>query len=526
MNTEINNNHQNEQNNFQNSNHVSLTSTPAINSPKELKQLSISSPPINLNIIKPKPVEQTSQIEHLENEIASLNQKIKTQNQMYLSILQESIKLQDEIQKYKDLYYIVKNSRELLQKQFQQYKDKYSFNITQLTEMSSLNSKFKEDIDKKEKQYQDIIDSNEKQYNLSISQYKKQIESIEHKYTDIITQHQQTQNELLKVNEQLALLTSKYDNVNNEKEKIKAMNTKLQKEISEYKNEIQALKKEINKLESKANNEKVTLMKNIQQLKKDFEEQKTIMESMHREEIDHLKFTQSLNYNQSRIKLEQTISNLKIELSHTKQQIEIMKKTVNELRKNTSSINNENITNVNNNNHNPNVKESCCTKESQRLTTISIEEEKTKGNYLSSCDNNNNISINGKLTFYNPGNKSRSVNHSIKRNHNKCNSTEYNFNKKIKNKSNRFSFIIPSSSQNIISSSNMSPGIYKRKESVFGYGGSEEKGKVTMSTTNLKNKKNYFSFGGDYDWFKTNTKWNTPSLPKVKSNKSFKKSPL
>ena len=89
----------------------SLSNKPAMGHTNKANTINVTS----LNIKHSK--KQSSRIEELEKEIATLKHSLTNQTQMNLTLQKESMKLLEEIEKYKELYTIVKNSRDILQRQ-------------------------------------------------------------------------------------------------------------------------------------------------------------------------------------------------------------------------------------------------------------------------------------------------------------------------------------------------------------------------------------------------------------------------
>ena len=465
---------------------------------------------------------QSSRIEELEKEITSLKHSLANQTQLNLTLQKESMKLLDEIKKYKELYTIVKNSRDILQKQFQQYKEKYVIDSNKLNEYNALELKYKDDVMSKEKYYKHLIETNENKHSLSVFQYKQQLELVENKLNETKVKYNATNSELSKLNEQLVVITNKYELINNEKQTLMLMNNQLKQDVTKYKNEIDVLKSELNQKELCSNLEQNGFDKVILKLKNEHEEQKCIIESMHREELNHLQFTHNLNFNQTKLKLEETISNLKIELSNTKQELDSLKRSMREL--NLLSISSGNNDKSNNNTTTREVVSRNKNK-SQMLSEINTQinnaslEEKTRHKFK-------------KVIFFSPTpkNKSSSLTVNAAKAHLKCNSTGFDFNKKIKSRINQSSFNGSSSAQNIVLSNKLTTtnnnNNSQQKESVLTNENTKEKGKTTMSSSNLRHKRNYPSLSKNDDLFKPNSKWIVSSLPKLGSHRTISHSPL
>jgi hypothetical protein len=461
-----------------------------------------------------------SHVEELEKEITMLKHSLNNQTQMNLTLQKESMKLLEEIEKYKELYTIVKNSRDILQRQFQQYKDKYIIDSNKINEYNALELKYKDDVISKEKYYKHLIETNENKHSLSVYQYKQQLEVVENKLNEMKVKYNAINNELAQTNEQLVSITNKYDMINNERQTLILVNNQLKQDITKYMNEIQGLKKEMNQKEMYSNLDQNGFEEVIRKLQNEHEEQKCIIESMHREELNHLQFTHNLNFNQTKLKLEETISNLKIELSNTKKELDGFKRSIREFS--LLSIRSNNDKSSNNNNNNTKERISRNKNNSQMLSEINTQitnaspEEKKKNKY-------------NKVIFFSPTTpKNKHSSHTInatKSSHLKCNSTGFDFNKKIKSRINQSSFNGSSSTQNIALSNKLTTNNNSQQKELNE--NAKERGKVTMSSSNLRHRRNYPSLGVNDDLFKSNNnKLIVSSLPKLGSHRTISNSPL
>lgn len=250
--------------------------------------------------------ENTKNIKTISEENYLLKQQIKQMTnikpQININLQKEINLLHNEIDKYKELYTQNKSNNEILSKQFDNLKQKHSKNEEKIKNISQNEQNLKNDLSNKEKYYTYIIKSNEQKHQTQIEKFKKENDQLKTKYL-------------------------KYQ-IECEGE-IKS----LQQEIQKQKNIIEKYLKQINLLKQKNENikeEKTEIQINSNNNDK-FEEEKKILQSKHREEINHLNFANLLQVNEIKIKYEQKISELKIENSYLKSEIEANKDRITEL---------------------------------------------------------------------------------------------------------------------------------------------------------------------------------------------------
>ena len=281
--------------------------------------------------------ENQNTIRSLSNENEQLKEKIKQNSdlktQINLDLQKEINLLHNEVHKYKELYTLNKNSNELLNKQIETLKQKYNINEEKIRTIDTIEEKYRNDLNDKEKYYCYINKTNEHKYILQIAELKKENDQLKTKYiqAQIDKENLQKQNKNLElslndINNHNDILQSTISDLNRQLSDIKGKNENFEKNISEtkilYTKEISQLKAQIESLSKKiAEKESVSKNKEKEQIKKQYEDEKTLLQSKHREEINHLTFSNLLQLNEIRLKYEQTISDLKIENSHLNHQL-------------------------------------------------------------------------------------------------------------------------------------------------------------------------------------------------------------
>lgn len=254
--------------------------------------------------------ENTKNMKNITDENSLLKQQIKQMTnlkaQVNIDLQKEINQLHSEIDKYKELYTLNKNNNEILSKQFDSLKQKHSKNEEKIKNISQIEQNLKNDLSNKEKYYTYIIKTNEQKHQAQIEKFKKENDQLKTKYlkyqidceTEIKSLQQEVENQknlIEKYLKQINVLKQKNENINEEK-----------------------LEKIENQSKQDNNNDK-------------FEKEKMILQSKHREEINHLNFANLLQVNEIKIKYEQTISDLKIENSYLKSEIETNKDRITKL---------------------------------------------------------------------------------------------------------------------------------------------------------------------------------------------------
>ena len=275
--------------------------------------------------------ENQNTIKSLLNENEQLKEKIKQNSdlktQVNLDLQKEINLLHNEVDKYKELYTITKNSNELLNKQIETLKQKYNTNEEKIKTIDTIEEKYRNDLNDKEKYYTYINKANEQKFVLQIAELKRENDQLKTKYI----QAQIDKDNLQKKNKDPELsmndtsnhnemLQSTINDLNRQLSDMKGKNEIAEKEKVLYTKEISQLKEQIESL-SKKIEENGSKNKEKEKLKKQYEDERTLLQSKHREEINHLTFSNLLQLNEIRLKYEQTISDLKIENSHLNHQL-------------------------------------------------------------------------------------------------------------------------------------------------------------------------------------------------------------
>ena len=270
-------------------------------------------------------------IKSLLNENEQLKEKIKQNSdlktQVNLDLQKEINLLHNEVDKYKELYTITKNSNELLNKQIETLKQKYNTNEEKIKTIDTIEEKYRNDLNDKEKYYTYINKTNEQKFVLQIAELKRENDQLKTKYIQAQIDKDNLQkknkdpelsmNDTSNHNEMLQLTIN---DLNRQLSDMKGKNEIAEKEKVLYTKEISQLKEQIESL-SKKIEENGSKNKEKEKLKKQYEDERTLLQSKHREEINHLTFSNLLQLNEIRLKYEQTISDLKIENSHLNHQL-------------------------------------------------------------------------------------------------------------------------------------------------------------------------------------------------------------
>ena len=225
------------------------------------------------------------------------------------------------------MYTITKNSNELLNKQIETLKQKYNTNEEKIKTIDTIEEKYRNDLNDKEKYYTYINKTNEQKFVLQLAELKRENAQLKTKYiqAQIDKDNLQKKNKdpELSMNDTSnhnAMLQSTINDLNRQLSDMKGKNEIAEKEKVLYTKEISQLKEQIESL-SKKIEENGSKNKEKEKLKKQYEDERTLLQSKHREEINHLTFSNLLQLNEIRLKYEQTISDLKIENSHLNHQL-------------------------------------------------------------------------------------------------------------------------------------------------------------------------------------------------------------